>query len=104
MRVQGREVVGHHHGAFLRGQGPHVMTSFRITRVCLIARQAAEEGRVLSCRSHDRDLVPKLDQAISTLITELEERGLLGSTVVIAMGEFGHTPNVNLNGGRDHYP
>ena len=48
--------------------------------------------------------MPKLDQSLSTLLTDLEERGLLESTVVIAMGEFGRTPNMNQNGGRDHYP
>ena len=51
-----------------------------------------------------RELLPPADQAFSALITDLEERGRLESTLVIAMGEFGRTPKVNLNAGRDHWP
>ena len=49
-------------------------------------------------------LVPELDRVIFNLITDLETRGLLDSTLVIAMGEFGRTPWVNQARGRDHYP
>ena len=49
-------------------------------------------------------LTPPLDQALSTLLEDLDQRGLLESTVVIAMGEFGRTPNVNPGNGRDHWP
>ena len=49
-------------------------------------------------------LVPFLDQALSTLLEDLEQRGLLESTVVIAMGEFGRTPHINADKGRDHWP
>jgi hypothetical protein len=49
-------------------------------------------------------LVPELDQVIHQLITDLEDRGLLESTLVIMMGEFGRTPNLNDARGRDHYP
>jgi hypothetical protein len=49
-------------------------------------------------------LVPVLDGVFSTLLTDLSDRGLLSSTIVIAMGEFGRTPDVNPNGGRDHWP
>ena len=55
-------------------------------------------------KKHREDLVPKLDQALSTLLQDLEQRGLLESTVVIAMGEFGRTPHVNPDNGRDHWP
>ena len=41
---------------------------------------------------------------MSTLIGDLEQRGLLDSTLVLAMGEFGRTPVINRNGGRDHHP
>jgi hypothetical protein len=44
------------------------------------------------------------DQAYTALITDLEERGLLQNTLVVAWGEFGRTPRVNNNAGRDHYP
>ena len=49
-------------------------------------------------------LVPELDRVLHNLITDLEERGLLDSTLVIAMGEFGRTPWLNPARGRDHYP
>jgi hypothetical protein len=48
--------------------------------------------------------VPVLDQALSALIEDLEERGLLDETLVIAMGEFGRTPRITTAGGRDHWP
>jgi hypothetical protein len=50
------------------------------------------------------DLLPPADQAFSALIEDLDTRGLLESTLVIAMGEFGRTPKINKNGGRDHWP
>jgi uncharacterized protein (DUF1501 family) len=49
-------------------------------------------------------LTPPLDQALSTLLEDLDQRGLLESTVVIAMGEFGRTPHLNPGNGRDHWP
>jgi len=45
-----------------------------------------------------------LDPAWSTLLTDLKSRGLLDSTLVIWMGEFGRTPVINPQGGRDHFP
>lgn len=48
--------------------------------------------------------LPRFDRAYSALIEDLEARGLLESTLVIAWGEFGRTPRVNANAGRDHYP
>jgi arylsulfatase A-like enzyme len=41
---------------------------------------------------------------MSTLMTDLERRGLLDSTLVVWMGEFGRTPTINPQAGRDHYP
>ena len=49
-------------------------------------------------------LVPELDRVLFHLINDLESRGLLDSTLVIAMGEFGRTPWINVARGRDHYP
>jgi uncharacterized protein (DUF1501 family) len=45
-----------------------------------------------------------LDPAWSTLVRELRERGLLENTLVVWMGEFGRTPQINPNTGRDHFP
>ncbi|MBX3436787.1 MAG: DUF1501 domain-containing protein [Planctomycetaceae bacterium] len=44
-----------------------------------------------------------LDQAMSTLLDDLEERGLLDETIVVALGEFGRTPRINGKSGRDHW-
>jgi uncharacterized protein (DUF1501 family) len=44
-----------------------------------------------------------LDQGLSALIGDLKMRGLLDETLVVAMGEFGRTPRVNKDGGRDHW-
>jgi hypothetical protein len=48
--------------------------------------------------------MPKLDLGIAALINDLDERGLLESTLVIVLGEFGRTPKVNDKAGRDHWP
>jgi hypothetical protein len=50
------------------------------------------------------ELAPLLDQSLSALLEDLAQRGMLESTVVMASGEFGRTPVINPNGGRDHWP
>jgi len=47
--------------------------------------------------------LPELDKAMSALVEDLSDRGLLQDTAIIWMGEFGRTPNINGNGGRDHW-
>jgi hypothetical protein len=49
-------------------------------------------------------LIPTFDLAFAALVGELDDRGLLDETLVVAMGEFGRTPKVNTQGGRDHWP
>ena len=51
-----------------------------------------------------RQLIPPADEGFSALIEDLDARGLLESTLVVAMGEFGRTPKINGNAGRDHWP
>lgn len=51
-------------------------------------------------RSH----LPQLDRIVSALVTDLDERGLLDSTLVVVMGEMGRSPKVNAKSGRDHWP
>ncbi len=51
-----------------------------------------------------QQLLEPADQGFSALIEDLDQRGLLQSTLVVAMGEFGRTPKVNANAGRDHWP
>lgn len=67
-------------------------------------------GQLANWDSHEklfprhRDLIRPSDQAFSALIEDLEARGLLDSTLVVAMGEFGRTPRINGSAGRDHWP
>jgi uncharacterized protein (DUF1501 family) len=83
---------------------------------CLMARRLVEAGvRCVTIDhsnwdTHDnnfatlkRDLLPGLDAALSTLFRDLAERGLLDSTLVLVTGEFGRTPRINKNAGRDHW-
>jgi uncharacterized protein (DUF1501 family) len=51
-----------------------------------------------------KQLLPITDQTLPTLIEDLEDRGLLDSTLVVWVGEFGRTPRISSNGGRDHWP
>ncbi len=51
-----------------------------------------------------RDHGPKLDQALSALVWDLDRLDLLNDVTVIAWGEFGRTPRINKEGGRDHWP
>jgi hypothetical protein len=68
-------------------------------------------GQVTNWDSHENnfgrlkdDLLPPADRAFSALIEDLDERGLLESTLVVALAEFGRTPRVNKQAGRDHWP
>ena len=83
----------------------------------LLARRLVEEGvRLVSVRSSGWDhhfnlfndisekKLPELDRAFSALLEDLNERGLLGTTMVIIGTEFGRTPEINVNAGRDHWP
>lgn len=51
-----------------------------------------------------KTLFPTFDQAFSTLLEDLQERGMLDSTLVLGIGEFGRTPHINHSAGRDHWP
>ena len=85
-------------------------------RGCLMARRLVETGVkfvevVLDGWDTHQDnfnrttkLMGTFDPAMSTLIKELDERKMLDSTLVIWMGEFGRTPRINPNEGRDHFP
>ena len=55
-------------------------------------------------RRHKENLGPSLDRSLATLLEDLEQRGLLESTMVLVMGEFGRTDDLNPDGGRDHWP
>ncbi|MBQ17267.1 MAG: hypothetical protein CMJ65_09095 [Planctomycetaceae bacterium] len=89
---------------------------------CLVARRLVEAGSTFisvnweeadsgnhwdlhsnnfnMCRHH----LPILDQMFTALVDDLEQRGLLETTLVVLMGEMGRTPRINKNSGRDHWP
>jgi hypothetical protein len=86
---------------------------------CLLARRLIETGVTFvevtlgGWDTHQnnfkrvKDLSSQIDQPISSLIEDLKQRGLLDSTLIVWMGEFGRTPKINTKGaqpGRDHYP
>lgn len=85
-------------------------------RKLLLARRLVEAGvRCVSVSFSDfdthsnnfgrmRQLLPIVDHALHALVTDLDERGLLGDVVIVAWGEFGRTPRINKNAGRDHWP
>ena len=65
----------------------------------------ADGGCLATTLEDYRDTVcPMFDRAYSALLVDLEQRGLLSTTLVVAMGEFGRTPQLNSRGGRDHWP
>ncbi len=93
----------------------------RFGQGCLLARRLVERGVSFvevtldaagdaTWDSHTKNfsavktLCDVLDPAWSTLLADLKDRGLLDSTLVVWMGEFGRTPIINSNAGRDHFP
>jgi uncharacterized protein (DUF1501 family) len=64
------------------------------------------DGGALAVRLDDyrETLCPMFDRAYTALLEDLSQRGLLETTLVLAMGEFGRTPQLNPRGGRDHWP
>jgi uncharacterized protein (DUF1501 family) len=49
-------------------------------------------------------LLPSVDRTLHAIVTDLEDRGLLDSTLILMLGEFGRSPTINKNAGRDHWP
>ena len=88
----------------------------RFGQGCLLARRLVEknvrfvEVTLGSWDTHTSNFVrtpqlcQDLDQGLSALLTDLEQRGLLEDTLVVLTTEFGRTPKINQNVGRDHYP
>ena len=83
---------------------------------CLMARRLIEAGvpftevTLNGWDTHEdnfervKTLSANLDQGMSALLDDLQQRGLLAQTLVIWMGDFGRTPRINEKGGRDHHP
>jgi Protein of unknown function (DUF1501) len=90
-------------------------------QACLLARRLVEAGvsfvtvndrgsNQLGWDTHAQNfttikntLAPPIDKGLSALLEDLSERGLLETTLVVMMGEFGRTPKINPNAGRDHH-
>jgi hypothetical protein len=83
---------------------------------CLMSRRLVEAGVRCVLLDHTNwdthynnfsvlknDLLPHLDSALSTMLRDLEERGMLETTLLLITGEFGRTPRVNASAGRDHW-
>lgn len=83
---------------------------------CLLARRLVESGVPFVevdlggwdnhqniHRTLETDKLPILDKAMSALVSDLDQRGLLQDTAIIWMGEFGRTPRINGDAGRDHF-
>jgi uncharacterized protein (DUF1501 family) len=51
-----------------------------------------------------RDHLPRLDQGVTALVDDLDQRGMLDDVSIVVWGEFGRTPRINKKGGRDHWP
>lgn len=109
----------------LAGETPRVRARYgpsEFGQRCLLARRLAEAGvpivNVHFCHTPDGSwdthgrhfstmknlLCPIFDQAFSALVEDLDQRGTLGQTLVLATAEFGRTPRVNGSAGRDHWP
>jgi uncharacterized protein (DUF1501 family) len=83
---------------------------------CLLARRLVEAGvkfvevTLGGWDTHQEnftrvpELCRSLDPGLGTLLRDLQDRRMLDSTLVVCMGEFGRTPKINANNGRDHYP
>ena len=83
---------------------------------CLLARRLVERGVPFvevamggwDTHQSNFDVVPRLSQELdaawAALLEDLQNQGLLDSTLVVWMGEFGRTPQINANAGRDHFP
>jgi uncharacterized protein (DUF1501 family) len=83
---------------------------------CLMARRLVEAGVPFvevdmggwdthqnNFNTLEKTKLPELDKAMSALISDLKDRGLYDSTAIVWLGEFGRTPRINGNAGRDHY-
>ncbi|QDS97598.1 DUF1501 domain-containing protein [Adhaeretor mobilis] len=86
-----------------------------LAKSCLLSRRLVEAGVPFvevnfggwdlhqNCFTSLEEKLPVLDHALSTLVEDLSERGMLDDTIVMCMGEFGRTPRINENAGRDHW-
>ncbi|HLJ96239.1 MAG TPA: DUF1501 domain-containing protein [Gemmataceae bacterium] len=104
----------------LGGEKPGLLRDYgergNFGKACLLARRLVEAG--VPCveidlggwDNHQRifptlktNLLPELDKGMGTLVRDLVDRGLWKNTVLVWLGEFGRTPRINQNAGRDHW-
>ena len=90
-----------------RNDGRHLGQPPTVVRVDDVSRRVRRRISPSGYRWHSYrgpGNLPQLDMSLSTLLDDLDQRGLLDTTLVVVMGEFGRTPRINKDGGRDHYP
>ncbi len=108
----------------LTSESPNLMTEYgaagtganNFGRSAVVARRLVEAGvsaveislggwdtHNQTFNAHRTTLQPNLDRAMGTLVKDLSDRGLWRNTVLVWMGEFGRTPRINQNNGRDHW-
>jgi hypothetical protein len=73
------------------------------TRIKGYENQGGWDTHAKHAESLKKLLMPMMDQCFSALLADLDQRGLLDETLVVWFGEFGHTPKINANAGRDHW-
>jgi uncharacterized protein (DUF1501 family) len=101
------EKIRERYGYTLNGQG--ALLARRLVeagvRLVLVSKPFGTYDTHFSNFKTLRTELPELDQAISALLEDLHQRGLLDSTIVLVTGEFGRTPKIDVtNAGRDHWP
>lgn len=115
-----RMILSPHMKAFNLGEEPEpIRTAYgrnSFGQGCLLARRLVQAGVTfveVRCngwdthqQSHEKvgKLAAQVDPAFATLIRDLKSHGLLDSTLIVWMGEFGRTPRINPSAGRDHFP
>ncbi|MCS7046868.1 MAG: DUF1501 domain-containing protein, partial [Gemmataceae bacterium] len=108
----------------LQGENTNLLTEYGAAgpganafgRAAVVARRLVEAGvsaveismggfdtHNQTFNAHRTTLQPNLDRAMAALVRDLHDRGLWGNTVLLWMGEFGRTPRINQNVGRDHW-
>ena len=103
----------------IQSESPAVRERYGLTSLgqcALLSRRLVEAGcrfvgishgswdtHVDNFTSHEKALVPSADAALSSLLTDLDDRGMLDETMVVMWGEMGRTPRINANAGRDHW-
>lgn len=95
---------------FVTAEGPKSIQKFLLARRLIEAGVHCVSISISDFDTHSKNFprmklaLPMVDHGLHALVTDLKERGLWDDVTIVAWGEFGRTPVVNKNGGRDHWP